>query len=186
MAVFENQLVRKIILIIILAWSMISFWYLSRVAITNYIVSFLALVTLISIIWDFYTLFIVVFLGFVSSYALYGYFFSLNLPIWVIMLAIFIVFGYLFLYLENKSEILKDLKYIYFFIFGLIILETFLFLSYFLISPINRSLIISSIVYIISGYCFWVLGQKNMKNFSAYIYISLIAICSVLVSARWG
>lgn len=186
MAFLRSKTLRSTILSLLLIWSVLSFWFLSQILFANIIMSILGAIAIIAIWQEVLTLFIVSLLSFSVAFALYGFLFSFNLPLWVVMIAILLIFGYLFTYLEQKSEILGNNRLIYLFLFSLIILELFLFLSYFLISPINRSLIIAIVVYSISGFTFWVLRKDNVRNYSTYVYLSVLAMVAIFLSAKWG
>ena len=186
LAFLKNKTLRSIILTILALWAIFSFWFLNSITFISVVISILGVVALYAIWMEVLILYLVSFLTFSCSYALYGFLFSFNLPLWVVMIAILLIFVYIFTYLEQKSDILGKNKYVYLFIFSLIVLEVFLFLSYFLISPINRSLIITLVVYVISGFTFWVLRKDDIKNFSNYIYLSVLVMMAILISAKWG
>lgn len=186
MAFLKSKILRSIILTMLALWAVFSFWFLNSITFVSIIISILGVIALYAIWREVLILYLVSFLTFTGSYALYGFLFSFNLPLWVVMIAILLIFGYIFTYLEQKSDILGKNKLVYLFIFSLIVLEVFLFLSYFLISPINRSLIITLVVYVISGFSFWVLRKDDLKNFSAYVYLSVLVMMTILISAKWG
>ena len=186
MAILTNKTLRSIILTILALWAVFSFWFLNSIVFISVIISILGVIALYAIWQEVLILYLVSFLTFAGSYALYGFLFSFNLPLWVVMIALFLIFAYIFTYLEQKSDILGKNKLVYLLIFSLIVLEVFLFLSYFLISPINRSLIITLVVYVISGFTFWVLRKNDVKNFSVYVYLSILVMMAILISAKWG
>ena len=162
MLLISNHKYRAAILTILLVWTTIFFWLLCPVFVVNIIMAILSLIVLFSIIFDKNYQLSTIFLSFQTSYVLYGYMLVNNLPSWLIMLGVLIISMYLFSYIEQKIEIAPEQKGILNIIFSLVVLETFLFLGYFLISPINRSLVIASVVYLIHGYCDIVL--KNHEN----------------------
>lgn len=187
MAFLHNQLARKIVLTLILIWGVVSFCLSNQ-----NLVSLLWLISIISIlglvfIWtEKSTIFILILLSFTSAYALNIYMFQLSIPFWLIIAGVLVIFGYLFLYTEQKIGILGNKRLIYLVLFSLIILEIFLTLSYFLISPISLSLIISAMCYLFVGFCYTVIAKQEDSNFLTYIIIAVITIILVFSTSIWG
>jgi hypothetical protein len=125
-------------------------------------------------------------LSFTSTYAFSIFMFQLNIPLWLIMIGVIVIFGYLFTYTEQKIGILGNKRLIYLILFSLLILEAFLALSYFAISPINQSIIIASISYLFIGYCYTILAKHVDNNFLTYIIITTLAILLVFLTSTWG
>ena len=130
--------------------------------------------------------FLLIFSSFSVSYALYGFLFQFGLPIWLIMLAILIIFGYLFVDMEQKLGILGDKRLIYLVLFSLLILEVFLVLNYFLISPISKSLIIGTVSYVFVGFCYTVLAKHTDNKFLTYLVVAAMVVTAVFVTSIWG
>lgn len=97
-----------------------------------------------------------------------------------------LVFGYLFTYFEQKVDVLKPERLIYLALFALIIAETFIFISYFLISPLNRSLIIALVAYLLAGFCLSIIEKKNTKGFFVYIATFAIVLLLIIITAPFG
>ena len=152
----------------------------------------LILIILLSVFSIFFTLFemapifLLIFLSFLTSFALYNFLFQFNLPVWLIMIAILVVFGYFFYYTEQKIGILGNKQFIYLVLFSLITLEVFFALNYFLISPLSKSLIISSISYLFIGFCYSVLAQHEDKKLRTYLLLAAIMILLIFISSIWG
>lgn len=102
------------------------------------------------------------------------------------MLAILCIFGYIFVYNEQKIGILGNRRLIYLVLFSLIILEVFLTLNFYLISPISKSLIISIVSYVFVGFCYTILAKHEDNKFSTYLIIASIAVAAILASSVWG
>jgi hypothetical protein len=71
-------------------------------------------------------------------------------------------------------------------LFSLLILELFLILSYFLINPLNRSLIIALAAYLLSGFCFTIIPDKKTNSFSTYVTLFWMMIAVLLLTSSWG
>lgn len=186
MAFLKSKLLRRIILTIILLWATVAFWFLNEVLAISVITALLSIPVLYLIWSEKYPLIVLIFLSFTSAFALYGFLFYFNLPLWIVMLASLFLYGYLFTYLEQKIGILGPERLIYLLLFSLLILEMFLVLSYFLISPLNRSLIIALSSYLLAGFCFSIIEEKKPKSFPAYLWTFWIMIALLLFTAIWG
>lgn len=187
MAFLHNHLARKILLTLILAWSATSFYLLNKDNLLLMILISIILVLGLVFIWsEKSTIFTLILLSFTSAYALNISMLELNIPFWLEMIGILIIFGYLFTYTEQKIGILGNKRLIYLVLFSLIILEIFITLSYFLISPINQSIIIASISYLFVGYCYAVLAKNEDSNFLTYIIITTLIMALVFLTSTWG
>jgi len=186
MAFLYNQKLRKFTLTILLLWSSAFFWLLNSNLAINIAVSVVSFVCLLFILYERNAHFIAIYLSFITSFVLYGYMLVNNFPVWLIMIGVMLIFLYLFAYLEQKVEIIKNERIIYLFIFSLLSLETFLFLGYYLISPTNRSLILSLLVYLIYGFCDAILSKKKTVEIYPYILVFLLVFATMLLTASWG
>ncbi len=186
MAFLFSPKFRKIVLVVILIAASILFWMLNPHLYISIFAEILAAVALISIISEKNIHFIVVFLSFISSYVLYNYMLVNNLPAWLIMISILIIFLYIFGYLEKVINFPEGINFIFLLVFSLATLETFLFLGYFLISPLNRSLLLAMTVYIIYGFCDNVIEKQKPKQLITFIVVFLVVFVTMLVTASWG
>jgi hypothetical protein len=186
MAILKNKILRQAVLSVLLGWSMLTFWLLSGSLGVNITLSALYGVILLFVWVEYIPLAVTIALSFSCAYALYGFLFYFNLPLWVILIAALIIYSYLFTYFEQKSSILGIERLVYLALFGLIITETFLFLSYFLISPINRSLIVALVVYAIIGFVTTIIKSGEHKKFYTYSLSAAILMLICLLTANWG
>ncbi len=187
MAFLHNQILRKIILTIILAWGCVSYYLAnSQNLIAVWLIIFISFLGLISIIRESSPIFTLILLSFVSAYAFYTFFLQFDLPIWLLMVSIMVVFGYLFTYTEQKIGILSNKRLIYLVLFSLVVLEVFLILSYFLINPISQSLIIASICYLFVGFCYSVLAKHQSSSFTTYLVVTSVVIIAIFLTSNWS
>jgi hypothetical protein len=185
-AFLHNKSLRRATLLLLTIWSAGSFWFFSQSLFINVIITFVAACSLYLIWTEISPLFILIFLTFTSSFALYGFLFFLNLPLWIIMIFGLLVFGYLFTFFEQKVDVLAPEQAIYLDLFALIISETFIFVSYYLISPLNRSLIISLVAYILAGFCLSIVESKNSKKFLVYLTTFVVVLLLIVITAPFG
>ena len=97
-----------------------------------------------------------------------------------------VIYGYYFTYFEQKVDVLKPEQLIYLALFALIIAETFIFISFYLISPLNRSLIIALVAYLLAGFCLSIIEKKNLKQFYIYLFVFAIVLLLVIATASFG
>jgi len=131
-------------------------------------------------------LFVLYFLSFINFYAFYGLLFTYNLPLYVIMLGIALVFGVSFLFLGQKF-VNRNFFYLYLLFFVIIILELFLTLSFWLVNPLTRSLVMVVFVYLLFGFWISISDQQFDKiSFRNYLIISIIVLVMIMLTVGWG
>lgn len=174
------------VLTLLTVWSVGSFWFLNQFDVINFVLM-IASLAIFYLIWsERSAISIVLFLSFSNAFALYGFLFYLNLPLYVIMIAILLIFGYIFTYFEQINGVLGRERLVFLLLFSLVILEIFVILSYFLISPINQSLIIALASYVICGFSLGYL--KKDREQSVFTYLIIFAVCAflILITAQWS
>lgn len=186
MHLLANKNLRKFILSVILTWATLFFWLLSPVQTVNILVTVISVLCFLAVLFEKNSHFIVIYLSFISAYVLYGYVLVNNFPFWLMMIGILLIYLYLYGYLEQMIELISGEKVIYWLIFSLISVETFLFLGYYIISPINRSLILSATVYMIFGFLDSLYGKKNPRAMMPYILVFSLIFVTMLLTASWG
>jgi hypothetical protein len=185
-AFLYNKLTRRLLLSLIIAWGIVSFWVISQATFARVLITILGVFSFVFVWLEIAPIFLLIFSSFSISYALYGFLFQYNLPNWLIMISILIIFGYLFVYTEQKIGILGNKRLVYLVLFSLIVLEVFLTLNYFLISPISKSLIIATISYLFVGFCYTVLAKHTDNKLSAYIYLAIAIVTLIFCTSIWG
>lgn len=177
---------RRGILSIILIWATVFFWLLCPVSAINIAITLVSALCCAAILLEKSAHFTTIYLSFLTAYVLYGYILVNNFPIWLAMIGILLVFFYLFSYLEEMSDLIPGERPIYLMVFSLFSVETFLFLGYYIISPINRSLILSAVVYLIFGFLESCGKGKSLKVIVPYILVFLLVFATMLLTASWG
>lgn len=166
-------------------WGLVYFWQLNQNSFTRMFIIGFGIIALILTLIETAPIFLLIYLSFTTAYAFYGFLFQYNLPIWLIMLGLLLVFGYVYLYVEQKIGILGNKRLIYLVLFCIINLEIFLSLSYYLINPLSKSLIISIISYLFVGFSYTILA-KHTGKLSTYVMIAILVITMVFISSPWG
>ena len=186
MTFLYNKFIRKFLLSLIVLWGVLSFWLINQANFTKIAITLIGAFSILFIFWEISSLFILIFSSFIISYSFYGLLFQLNLPVWLVMILILIIFSYLFIYNEQKIGILGNKRLVYLVLFSLIILEVFLVLNYFLISPISKSMIIATISYVFVGFCYTILAKHNDNKFINYLLIAGLLIFMIFSTSIWG
>lgn len=186
MAFLYHKLTRRLLLGLILLWSVASFCFLNPLWFARASILALGAFGLFLTWTEMAPLFLLIFLAFSTSYAFYGFFFQYNLPTWLIMISILVIFGYIFTYTEQKTGILGNKRLIYLVLFSLVTLEIFLALSYFLINPLSQSLIIAATAYLFAGFCFTVLAKRDDASIKTYLWVAALAVSGILLTSRWS
>lgn len=185
MAFLYNKISRKFLLSLIIIWGIVSFYQLNQNPSTKILIIAFGVLALALALMETAPIFLLIYLSFTSAYAFYGFLFQYNLPVWLIMLGLLTIFGYVYLYVEQKIGILGNKRLIYLVLFCIIILEIFLGLSYFLISPLSKSLIIAIVSYLFVGFSYTVLAKHSGK-LATYVLIALSTIVMLFISSSWG
>lgn len=187
MAFLYNTILRRITLTFILLWGIAPFYYLNSDAPFILVLFFITVLAALYFIWsEISAIFILIYLSFTTAFAFNVFLFQFSIPLYVAMIGILLVFSYLFTYMEQKIGILGNKRLIYLVLFSLIILQVFLLSSFFLISPINQSLIIATISYLFVGYCYTILAKHKDSNFHHYVLFSILALLSIFLSTDWS
>jgi len=187
MAFLHSTILRRVTLTFILLWGIAPFYYLNQDSAFLLWTFFLSAGIVLYFIWyEVSAIFILIYLSFVTAYAFNVFLFQFSIPFYVAMIGILLVYGYLFTYMEQKIGILGNKRLIYLLLFSLIILQVFLITSFFLISPINQSLIIAVTSYLFVGYCYTILAKHSDNNFYHYVLFSALALFAIFTTADWS
>jgi hypothetical protein len=123
---------------------------------------------------------------FTNIYALYGILFTYGLPVWSVMLLLVVIFAFCFY--TNFHNLFGNHFIIYLSLFLILNLEIFLTLSYYLVNPMTRSLIMVIFSHLFYGYMTSI-DEKNVldvKNLYSYIYSASIILIFLFLTISWG
>ncbi|OQB05924.1 MAG: hypothetical protein BWY19_00703 [bacterium ADurb.Bin212] len=177
---------RKIISTLLLIWSTVFFCLMSPVVAVNIAIITVSVVLFLLIIFNKDSVISILYLNFISGYVLYGYILLGNAPVWLVMIGMLIINIYLTSGLLNYNNIDQNLKRIYLVVYALLIVEIFLFLGYFILSPANRSLILTLCLYLIYGYNDEVIKKDIYDGFYRYVVVFFLIFVTIVMSASWG
>lgn len=122
----------------------------------------------------------ILYMTFAGCYFLYQLLFSRSWPIYFIMILLFLILWMVFPIFHIKNN-----HGIYFFLLVLSLFEVFLVLSYWLVNPISRSLIMAITAYLFGGWLIS-LDQKSTKGLANYFVFAGLAFAIILLTTRWG
>ncbi len=122
----------------------------------------------------------ILFLVFTGCYFLYEQFFAHSWPIYLILTFFFVILWLIFPIFHIKIN-----HGIYFFLFVLTLFEVFVALSYWLVNPMTRSMIMAITAYLFGG---WLLNLENKDNklMNGYYFYALVAFLTILLTSHWG
>lgn len=121
----------------------------------------------------------ILYLVYTGCYFLYQLLFSKSYPIYLIL-----IFLFLFLWVVFPLFRIKENHGLFFFFFVLVLFEIFLALSYWLVNPISRSLIMAISAYLFGG---WLLSLEfKKKDLKQYLFFSALSFLIVIFTMHWG
>lgn len=121
----------------------------------------------------------ILFLVFSGCYFLYQLLFIKSWPIYFILLILFAFLWLIFPLFRIKSQ-----HGLFFFLFVLALFEVFLALSYWLVNPISRSLIMAITAYLFGG---WLTSLEFKKtDLNHYFIFASLSFLIILLTIRWG
>lgn len=181
-----SRILLRGILLLLVFWGSASFFLFKSPLLAEITVTTFALIAVFLIFTGKGELPLLYFINFINFYAFYGLLFTYNLPLYLVMIALILVSGASFILLGEKI-IKVDHFYLYLILFVIVILELFLTLSYWLINPLTRSLVLVISVYLLFG--FWTSifnNQFNKDSFRNYLIVAAIVMFVILLTVSWG
>ncbi len=181
-----NEILERVILLFLLIWGSASFFlFISPLPIKIFVVVF-TIVSIYLILIRLGDLFLLYFINFINFYLFYGLLFTYNLPLYIVMAGLILVTGISFLLLGKKIISLESL-YLNILFFIIVISELFLALSYWLINPLTRSLVLVLFIYFLSGFWISIADQKFDKVvFRNYLVVTVATLILLLFTVAWG
>ena len=177
---------RKIISTLLLIWSTVFFCLMSPVAAVNVAIILISVVLFLLVFFNRSNIILVLYLNFISSYVLFGYILLGNVPVWLVMIGVLAINIYLNCDLISNNNLDENARKIYLVVYSLLIIEVFLFMGYFILSPANRSLILTLCLYLIYGYNEEVINKVTYSGFYRYIVVFFLIFVTIVLSASWG
>lgn len=185
-------LFEKILLFVLLASSIVGFWYFESSLILRIAVIVLGVISLILAFFNVpekpqlssrreLLILLILYLGLFSIYnLLYG----LSIPLFIVMLAILLLVCSLFFGLimidRVNTLISKPLFNLFIILMGLVILEIFLSLSYWPVDPRFKSLIIVVIFYLITNLIYLhVHSMLKLKRIIGYLIVCVVILIPI-------
>lgn len=173
-------------LLLLVFWGLASFFLFNSPLPAEILVVVFALASIYFIFVGHGELFLLYFINFVNFYAFYGLLFTYNLPLYLIMIGLVLVSGSSFLFLGRGIINDKDF-YLYWLLFVILLLELFLALSFWLVNPLTRGLILIVFIYIMFGFWTSINNEKIDKIFFRnYLIVAAIILLIIFTTVGWG
>lgn len=177
---------RTMLFTLILIWATVFFYLMNPTQTINYLIVFLSCVSLVFVFLRSLNIAILFYIYFLSINVCYGYILINNSPIWIIMI-LFLGLNYFFMVNVGQiSKLQSHDKRIAIAVYSLIMLEVFYLLGYFILSPMNRSLLIVLVLYLIYGYNEQVVEKRFLAGFYRYLLVFFVIFVTIVLSASWG
>ncbi len=186
MKIFSRIRLKSALLALLLLWSTAFFVLMNPVYAVDISVLLVSSFILLILILGEISVLHILYINFLSVYVLLGYVSFNGWVSWLVMILVAITASFLITYLHQIKKISQDQKLAIILIFALLVLETYIFLGYFIIGPINQSIIITLVVYLICGYLDTVVFEKNVNRIMTYIFVFLAVFVTIVLSANWG
>ena len=182
-----ENLVEKLILIFLILWGAASFFVFPTLVIFEWSFLLVSLIVVYLVIAKRAEYFVLIDIIFSLTYFFYGLGSAFGLPLWVVLIGLAIVTGTVFWFLARKLIIINENFSLVLTFFLLSILELYLALSFWLINPLTKSLIIGIFTYVFTGYLANI-SEKNQvgRSFLGYIYTAVFVLLLLVLTVSWG
>jgi hypothetical protein len=159
---------------------------MSPVGVVNIVIIIISVALFLLIFFNKNNTILLLYLNFLSSYVLFGYVLLGNAPVWLVMMGVLAINIYLNYDLLSDNNLDENAKKIYLVVYSLLIIEVFLFMGYFILSPANRSLILTLCLYLIYGYNDEIIKKGAYSGYYRYIVVFFLIFVTIVLSASWG
>ncbi|MCX6810762.1 MAG: hypothetical protein NTY30_03475 [Candidatus Berkelbacteria bacterium] len=182
-----KNLTAKIVLSFLVLWGVASFFIFPTLPIFQWAMLLIALFTLYFTLTESSGYFVLILITFSSTYFFYGLQFAYGFPLWAILIGLgfFLVLTFWFLgrqLIANNGNFLLVLTF-----FLISILEIYLALSFWLINPLTKSLMMGIFSYLFAGYLSNISDTDTINNkFSIYLYIAIFTLLILVFTVSWG
>lgn len=180
-----NNFVPQFISIFLIIWGAASFFVFPSLEFVQYLFLAFSIFAIIFALQKKLRYFTFIITCFSNVYGLYGLLFTYGLPVWIIMIGLAVILG--FLYHQLSKDHVDENFLIYLSLFIVLCLEIFLTLSYYLVNPMTRSLIIVIFSHLYFGFVGSLSHDSiDSKNIYSYLYLSLFLLILVFLTVTWG
>jgi len=182
-----DKIVSRAVLLILLIWGCVSFFLFTTLPLIEWTVAALGVIAFILVFVGLGELFLLLFINFTNLYAFYGLLFTYNLHPAIVMIGLAIVSGSSFFLLGRKMVEQKNNFYSILIFFLLSVLELYLALSFWLVNPLSRSLIVMIFIYLFVGFLTSIKGEIfSRKNFRVYLLTAIVIFSILIFTISWG
>lgn len=182
-----ENLSSKIVLVFLILWGAASFFVFPTLPAFQWAFFFISLLCVYFAVSSRSAYFVLINITFSSSYFFYGLLFAFNLPLWLILIGLAIFLGFTFWFLSRQLISSDENFLLVLMLFLISMLEIYLALSFWLINPLTKSLILATFSYLFSGYLLNISGSDIIdKRFNIYVYSTVIVLAVLILTVSWG
>jgi len=183
----SSNLISKAVLSFLLIWGAASFFLFPSFPLIKWFVLGLSTLAFLLIFFKSGDFFLFILASFSNLYAFYGLLFTYNLSLWLVLIGVVIIFSTIFLILSPKIIPDRDRLPLFLAFFFILVSEVFLALSFWLVNPLTRSLIVALFVYIFFGFLSSLKGEIFAgRNFRLYVYFATVVLLLLVLTVSWG
>jgi len=182
-----ENLAAKIVLSFLVLWGAASFFVFPSLLIFEWGFLLISLISIYLIIKQQAEYFVLITIIFSGVYFFYGLESAFGLSLWMILFGLILFLGLAFWFLGRKLLKSKDNFHPILVFFLLSMLEIYLTLSYWLINPLTKSLIIGIFAYLFAGFSSSVSDENIIdRRFMVYIYTAIFTLLILIFTVSWG
>lgn len=182
-----KNLTAKIVLSFLILWGAASFFVFPTLPVFQWVFLLISIFVAYFAIVRRYGYLVFIIITFSNSYSFYGLQSVNGIPSWLVLIGLAIVLALTFWFL-GRQLVLNDENYSLVLTFFLIsMLEIYLALSFWLINPLTKSLMMGIFAYLFAGYLMNISNDRTFdKKFYSYIYTAVIVLAILIFTVSWG
>ncbi len=182
-----NNLYSSIVLVFLILWGTASFFVFSTFLNLGWVLLAVGLIAAYCAVTEQAGYFVLILITFYNSYFLYGLQSATELPLWLLLLILASVLGFTFFLLKQQFVSDNENSFLVLIFFLISMMEIYLSLSYWLINPLTKSLIMGVFSYLFAGYLANTHSDGVVdKKFYRYIYLAIIVLAALFFTVSWG
>ena len=182
-----ENLVAKSVLSFLVLWGVASFFIFPTVPFFEWAFLVVSLISIYLIFRQQAEYFVLINIIISSTYFFYGIESAFGLSLWLILLGLVLFLGATFWFLGQRL-IKSENNFLLILVFFLLsMLEIYLSLSFWLINPLTKSLIIGIFAYLFAGFLENASDDNTInKKFTFYIYTAIFTLLILIFTVSWG
>jgi hypothetical protein len=182
-----HNLLPKIFLVFLIFWGAASFFVFPALPSFAWIFLIVSLLAVYLALKEKSGYFILIDIIFSFSYFFYGLQSATGFPLWSIIICLAIILALAFWFLAQQFSPASENFALVLTFFAISLLELYLALSFWLINPLTKSLIMGIFGYVFTGYLVNISGKDQIsRKFMTYVYTAVFVLAILVFTVSWG